>query len=172
MGNDKLTLIQALKFARHDFLNELQLILLYIDLGKLPEAKQKILETTDAMRQTAMLERLGLPAVEAWLVTFDWVYSVFHKTITSTITTGIRQVDDAVVVAYLEQVFQTAEKLVDPTSDYEAQIAVNATSTNWSITIIVNGVMDNMLAAPQVTGNFIVEETISQHQWMFTISGQ
>ena len=53
MGNDKLTMIKALKFARHDFLNELQLILLYIDLGKLPEARQKLLDTTERMRQIA-----------------------------------------------------------------------------------------------------------------------
>ena len=45
-GTVKLTTAEALKFARHDFLNELQLVLLYIDLDKLPEAKQKILETT------------------------------------------------------------------------------------------------------------------------------
>ncbi len=172
MGNDKLTLIQALKFARHDFLNELQLILLYIDLGKLPEARQKIMDTTDTMRQVAMLEKLGLPAVETWLVTFDWIYNVFPKTITSAITPGTRQVDDAEVVAYLEQVFQLAEKKVDPTSDYETQIEVKASATNWSIRIIVDGVMDNMLAAPEATGLFSVEETISQHQWTFTIRGQ
>ena len=47
MGNNKLTTAEALKFARHDFLNELQLVLLYIDLDKLPEAKQKILEATN-----------------------------------------------------------------------------------------------------------------------------
>ncbi|MFJ7933542.1 Spo0B domain-containing protein [Sporosarcina sp. NPDC096371] len=172
MGNDKLTLVQALKFARHDFLNDLQLILLYMDLGKLPEAKQKILDTTNAMRQTAMLERLGLPAVEAWIVTFDWMYSVFPKTITATITPGIREADDAAVAAYLGQVFRTAEKLVDPTSEYETQIDVNASSSSWSITIIVNGKMDNMLASPETTGHFNVEETISQHQWTFTIRGQ
>ncbi|MEK5039086.1 Spo0B domain-containing protein [Sporosarcina sp. FSL K6-3457] len=172
MGNDKLTLIQALKFARHDFLNELQLILLYIDLGKLPEAKQKIMETTDAMRQVAMLERLGLPAVETWLVTFDWMYSVFPKTITSAITSGIREADDEAVAAYLEQVFCIAEKMVDPTSDYEAQIDVKATSTSWSITVTVDGAMDQMLAAPEVTGDFSVEEIISQNQWTFTIRGR
>lgn len=172
MGNDKLTLIQALKFARHDFLNELQLILLYIDLGKLPEAKQKIMETTDAMRQAAMLERLGLPAVETWLATFDWMYSVFPKKIRSAITPGIRKADDAVVAAYLEQVFGLAEKMVDPTSEYETQIDVNATSTNWSITVTVDGAIGKLLAAPEVTGNFCVEETISQHQWTFTIRGQ
>ena len=55
------------------------------------------------MRQVAMLERLGLPAVETWLVTFDWLYSAFSKTMTSTIASGIREADDASVAAYLEQ---------------------------------------------------------------------
>ncbi len=172
MGNDKLTMAKALKFARHDFLNELQLILLYIDLGKLPEAKQKIVETTDSMRQAAMLERLGLPAIETWLVTFDWVYSVFPTTMACAITPGIREADDASIVAFLTQVFNEAIKTVDPTVEYETQIDVNASSTSWSITITVHGAMDNMLPAPEATGNFSVEEIISHNQWTFTISGQ
>ena len=106
MGNNKLTTAQALKFARHDFLNELQLILLYIDLDKLPEAKQKIVDTTIHMQQAAMLERPGLPAVETWLVTFDWLYGAFSATMTCTIATGIRDADDESVAAYLEHVFQ------------------------------------------------------------------
>ena len=32
-----------------------------------------------------------------------------------------------------------AEKTVDPASEYETQIDVQATATSWSITIIVNG---------------------------------
>ena len=85
MGNNKLTTAEALKFARHDFLNELQLVLLYIDLEKLPEAKQKILEATNRMREVALLERLGLPAVETWLTTFEWLYGTFSKTMTCTL---------------------------------------------------------------------------------------
>ena len=80
MGTEKLTLVQALKFARHDFLNELQLMLLYMDLGKLPEAKQKIMDTTERMRQVSMLEKLGLPGLlKRGSVTFDWIYTVFSK---------------------------------------------------------------------------------------------
>ena len=172
MENDKLTMAKALKFARHDFLNELQLILLYIDLGQLPEAKQKILETTDCMRQIAMLERLGLPNTEIWLATFDWTHGVFSKTLTCDIGSGIREVDDALVANYLEQLFKEAETTIDPASDYETRIDVKASSTNWSITITVNGAMNNKLPAPKATGSFTVQETISQNQWMFTISGQ
>ena len=68
MGKKELTMAQALKFARHDFLNELQLILLYIDLGKIAEARQKDYgyNRTDAsdMRCWKGLECLH---VETWL---------------------------------------------------------------------------------------------------------
>ena len=61
MGNDKLTTAEALKFARHDFLNELQISLtLYRSWINYLKQRQKILEATDRMRQVAMLERLGL----------------------------------------------------------------------------------------------------------------
>jgi stage 0 sporulation protein B (sporulation initiation phosphotransferase) len=172
MGNNKLSTAQALKFARHDFLNELQLILLYIDLDKLPEAKQKIVDTTVHMHQAAMLEKLGLPAVETWLVTFDWLYGAFSTTMTCTIATGIRDVNDESVAAYLEHVFSEAEKTLDPTSEYETQIDVQASSTNWSIAITVHGNVENKMPSLEATGEFIVIETISHNQWKFTISGQ
>ncbi len=172
MGNSKLTTAEALKFARHDFLNELQLVLLYIDLDKLPEAKQKILEATDRMREVALLERLGLPAVETWLTTFDWLYGSFSKSMTCTIASGIREAEDAEVVTYLERMFSEAEKTLDPTSEYETQIDVQATATSWSITITVHGQMENRLPAPIADGNFTVKETLSQNHWTFTISGQ
>jgi stage 0 sporulation protein B (sporulation initiation phosphotransferase) len=172
MGNNQLTTAEVLKFARHDFLNELQLVLLYIDLDKLPEAKQKILETTNRMREVALLERLGLPAVETWLTTFDWLYGAFPKTMTCSITSGIREADDMEVVTYLEQMFSEVEKTVDPTSEYETQIDVQASATSWSITFTVNAQLKNSLPEPTALGKFTVKETISQNQWTFTISGQ
>ena len=39
MRKSRLTVSEALKFSRHDFLNELQLVLMYIDLGEPSEAK-------------------------------------------------------------------------------------------------------------------------------------
>ena len=38
---NKLTVSQALKFARHDFLNHLQLVLMYIDLEKIQSRNKR-----------------------------------------------------------------------------------------------------------------------------------
>ncbi|MBE1554584.1 Spo0B domain-containing protein [Sporosarcina limicola] len=172
MGNDKLSVTEALKYARHDFLNELQLILSYIDLGKIPNAKEKIMESTENMRQIAMLERLGLPALESWLATFGWMYNSFSAKMTCEITSGIRQTDDGEVVSYLNRVFKDAVKAVEPTLEYEANLTVTASSTSWSITIIIKGALNNKQPAPETTGSFTVDETILNNQWTFMISGR
>ena len=163
---------KALKFARHDFLNELQLILLYIDLGKIPEAKRKILETTDNMRQLSMLDRLGLPETEIWLATFAWNYNPFAAKLTCNIVSGNREAQDATVAAYLRRVFDQAEKAVDAGYEYETTIEVHATATDWCITFTIKGDMTNMQPIPKVEGDMIAEEALSSQQWTFTISGR
>jgi stage 0 sporulation protein B (sporulation initiation phosphotransferase) len=172
MGNEVLRTAKALKFARHDFLNELQLILLYIDLGKLPEAKKKILETTDDMRQLSMLEKLGLPETEIWLTTFAWNYNAFAATMSCDIVSGVREAEDTAVAAYLKRVFDEAEKTVDAGYEYDTRIEVHATAMEWSITFIVNGMVDGMQPVPKTEEDFTVVESISGNQWTFTIRGR
>ncbi|MFC5591130.1 Spo0B domain-containing protein [Sporosarcina soli] len=172
LGNELLTTAKALKFARHDFLNELQLILLYIDLGKIPEAKRKILDTTDNMRQMSMLEKLGLPETEIWLTTFAWNYNPFATTMTCDIVTGTRKTQDATVVAYLKRVFDQAVNAVDAGYEYETKVEVRASATDWCIAFTVKGNMTNMQPIPKAEGDMIVEEALSSHQWTFTIRGR
>ena len=173
MRKEQLTVAEALKFARHDFLNELQLVLMHIDFGDTPKARQAIMNTTDKMRQASSLYSLGLPKVEQWLMTFDWVYTAFHKTLSCTIERGQRKVDDASVVAYLELVFQDVQKVLDPVSEHEVQIDVQASSSNWSIRIKINSALDGKKLIPEAKiENFLVEEKIEDNLWTFTISGQ
>ena len=51
MKNEQLTSRRRLKFARHDFLNELQLVLMHIDFGNIPKAKQAIINATEEISQ-------------------------------------------------------------------------------------------------------------------------
>ena len=173
MRKEQLTVAEALKFARHDFLNELQLILMHIDFGDTLKARQAIMNTTDKMKQASMLYSLGLPKTEQWLVTFDWVHTAFQKTLSCTIERGSRKVNDIEVVAYLERVFQDVENVLDPASEYEVQIDVQASPSNWSICIKINSALDGKrnIPAAQIE-SFLVEEKIEENLWMFTISGQ
>ncbi|MFS0575351.1 Spo0B domain-containing protein [Sporosarcina sp. 179-K 3D1 HS] len=172
LENKQLSVAETLKFARHDFLNELQLILMHIDLGQLLEAKNTIHAATGRIRQTAVLDKLGLPKTAIWLSTFSWRFASFTTTVSCDVRHAVGHVEDELLVDYLEAVFQEAVKQLDVTAAYELQIDVHASKTDWFIRFQVDGPVGNLSPAPVPVGAFSVDESISHNQWMFTVRGQ
>lgn len=173
MGKKQLTVADALKFARHDFLNELQLVLMHIDFGDSLKARQAIMNTTDKMKQASLLAKLGLPQVEEWLMTFEWRYTTFQKTLHCVVEHGERKVNDAEIVAYLTRVFDNIVEVLNPIVEYEVQIEVEASPLNWSIRMMVNDALHGKkpLEATAIK-DFLVEEKFEDNLWMLTMSGQ
>lgn len=172
MGSENLTIGSALKFARHDFLNELQLMLLYMDLGKTAEARKTLLEATERMRHVSMLEKLRLPETELLLGTFDWLYTAFSKSLTCEIEAGQRAVEDEAVVSYLKKVLKTIEECVDPLREYHIDVLVKATSEVWSIQLTLTGLLTHIPQIVHEHRGFHVHESKQEQQWTFTLSGQ
>lgn len=172
MGPENLTIGKALKFARHDFLNELQLMLLYMDLGKMPEARRTLMEATERMHHTSMLEKLRLPETEIWLSTFEWRHTVFSKKLQCDISAGNRNVNDAAVAGYLESLMCTVKESVDPMDEYIVHVAVQATDNNWSIQLTIEGMLTGLPILPNTDGGFEASGNLQDKQWTFTVSGQ
>lgn len=139
MENKQLTVTEALKFTRHDFLNKLQIILMNIDFNNVSEARQAVLKATDEIRQQTRLEQLRLPKTEQWLVSFGWLYPAFQETLTCTCEAGTRTTDDQEVVDYLDSVFSEVEQSLDPTIEYTTHMDVSSTSSEWKISISISG---------------------------------
>ncbi|WP_238941771.1 Spo0B C-terminal domain-containing protein [Bacillus sp. REN10] len=72
MKNEDWTVIQAMRHARHDWMNQLQLIKGFMALGKLEEAERVIETTILQARQEAHLCNLCLPKFAEKLLTFNW----------------------------------------------------------------------------------------------------
>ncbi|MCM3710779.1 Spo0B domain-containing protein [Sporosarcina luteola] len=172
MGSEDLTVGKALKFARHDFLNELQLMLLYMDLGKMPDARRTLLEATERMRHLSMLERLRLPKTEMWLSTFEWRHTAFSKKLHSDIIAGNRNANDEAVADYLEQLIVIVEAAVDPMDEYFIRIEVHATEKQWMIQLRVEGALSETIELPQTDGGFEVSGVLKNKEWTFTVSGR
>lgn len=167
-----MTIAKALKFSRHDFLNELQLILLNIDLGKWPEAKNALLSATDKMQQVSKLEKLRMPATELWISTFDWVHTVFSKTLHCDIIVGKRLADDEKVAQMLEQAVSDITRAVDPFHECMMEIQVNATESEWEIRLNLKGPIIDKRPTEKIEGNFAIHESIDSEQWTFMVSGR
>lgn len=172
MEKEQLTITKALNFARHDFLNKLQIVLMHIDLDNVADARKTILNVTDEMRQLSRLELLGLPETAKWLITFGWLYPAYQKTLTCMTKPGMRLADDVEIAAYLERLFQGVGELLNPAVEYEAHIEVNSSSTDWSIKISISGAMLEPYRPLETRASFVVEETNSHNLWTFTLSGQ
>jgi stage 0 sporulation protein B (sporulation initiation phosphotransferase) len=174
MESDNLTIGKALKFARHDFLNELQLMLLYMDLGKLPEARSTLLEATERMRHISMLERLRMPKTELWLSTFEWRHTAFSKKLQCDIIAGNRTSNDDAVADYLERLIGVVEQAVDPMDEYIIHISVKATKDQWSLQMTIEGTLSftETPTLPQSEDGFEVSGVLQHKQWTFTLSGR
>ncbi|MHA6259312.1 Spo0B domain-containing protein [Sporosarcina sp. CAU 1771] len=167
----ELKVLEALKFSHHDYLNDLQLILMYIDLGEPSKAKETIQRTTYKMGQLSKLSQLGLPATEQWIATFSWVYSTFETTVLCTVSSGNRKADDRILACYLDAVFSDLEDSIDPLTEYEAHFEVFGSQNEWCIEITINGGLNGRKQLPEADVNFIVEETILENKWKLTIRG-
>jgi len=67
---------EALRFARHDFLNQLQLIKMNIDLERLEEAKAVIDHYTREVKEIYELTKLNIPLTSEWLQTANWRFRI------------------------------------------------------------------------------------------------
>ena len=172
MTKAELSIMDVLKRARHDYLNELQIILMHIDLDNGVQAKQKIISITDDMRHYSKLEKLRMPALEQWLTTFEWLYSSFHKRLICDIETSIKSVKEEELIFWLQSLFNEVENVVNPISEYNVTFTINVSKDSWSLDITVKGELPNKEITIQQNETILVEKTISHNLWTFTIRGQ
>lgn len=172
MKGEQLTIAETLKFTRHDFLNDLQIILMNLDLGNAEQARAKILQTTEDMKQHSKLFSLRMPKVEIWLATFEWLHTSFTKELTCRVDAPISKVDDEDLVLSLQTIIDKTEKKMDVFSVYTAQIDVLSLAAEWTITIKVIGSLPEAADRLNEKETFLVEEQFAENLWTFTFRGR
>jgi stage 0 sporulation protein B (sporulation initiation phosphotransferase) len=64
--------VEALRHARHDWMNDLQLIKGNLDLDRVERAKQVIEEMVLVAQNESKLSNLKLPLLAEWILTYNW----------------------------------------------------------------------------------------------------
>ncbi|WP_406686710.1 Spo0B C-terminal domain-containing protein [Rossellomorea vietnamensis] len=64
--------VEALRHARHDWMNDLQLIKGNLDLGRVERAKQVIEEMVLVAQNESKLSNVKLPLLAEWILTYNW----------------------------------------------------------------------------------------------------
>lgn len=174
MEKSELTVRDAMKFARHDFLNELQLILMHMDLNNVPEARRKLVEATERMRNDSKLSGLDMPALETWILTFSWNYSAFTKELQTTIVPRVsaRKVDAYAIVEVLDKVFQQLVNGADPYADSVVNIDVTTTKDDWKVSLSLPGQTAPIVWNDVYEKDWTAKLSLEDEYWTFTIRGQ
>lgn len=174
MGKSELTVRDAMKFARHDFLNELQLILMHMDLNNVPEARRKLLDATERMRIDSQISGLDMPALETWLLTFDWNYIAFSKVVKTSMVPGksARKADGRAIVEVLDGVCQQLVDGADPYADCEVNIFVKTTSDEWEVSLSLPGQTAPIVWNDVYEKDWTAKLSVDNEYWTFTFRGQ
>lgn len=132
------SVVQSLRHARHDFLNELQLIGMYLDLGQPEKAKAIIRAHAEAAVHMSRLAGLRMPITEEWLLMSKWRYPELGIHIECTAQAGIASMDEA-FVRMLENFAETVRPHLDPFVEYVCTISIWNENESLAMKVSLNG---------------------------------
>ncbi|WP_422123066.1 Spo0B domain-containing protein [Planococcus sp. X10-3] len=144
------TVAQALRHARHDFLNELQLIQMKLDLGRGQEVQSIIRSYAEAAVQLNRLSALGMPATENWLLTAEWRFPEFRFQLACLAETGAGT-KDAAFAQWLERFFNGLEPQMDAAAESSCRTELTEQQSVFEIGLALTGHWHDM-ELPEVPG--------------------
>ncbi|WP_058307254.1 Spo0B domain-containing protein [Gracilibacillus massiliensis] len=98
--------VEMLRHYRHDWLNDLQLILGYAQLGKLDKIQSKITDIIDRSNQERGLDRLNIPKTFVWLYQLNWRSDSFELQFQSLMDQQTVIIDDDALLSNIQKIFQ------------------------------------------------------------------
>lgn len=94
--------IQLLRHYRHDWLNELQLIMGYVQMGKLDKAQEKIKQAVAHAEVDRKIQSIPMPKTALWITKFGWCYTNLELTYEIEVKQTVNACDQS-TVRHLEE---------------------------------------------------------------------
>ena len=164
-----LTVAQSLRHARHDFLNELQLIKMNLDLGRLQEAQAIIRSHAEAAMHASRLADIGLPLTEEWLLTANWRFPGFNFGVECPALKAPAHLD-ADFQFFLESFVESAKDRLDPYQAFDGTILLTSSAASFELRITCPG---NWLDLDVLgTQGFTVRKECSEDSTMIAVRAQ
>ena len=135
---ETITVAQSLRHACHDFLNELQLIKMNLDLGRLQEAQEIIRSHAEAAMHASRLSDIGLPLTEEWLLTANWRFPGFNFHVECSAAKAPTHLDAAFRL-FLESFVEAAKGRLEPYQAFYGTVSLASSSTLFEMKITCPG---------------------------------
>ena len=139
MNNQSLTISEVLRFANHDYVNQLQLIRMNLDLGRIDESKELIQNYSEQLRKISILNRLQLPQTIEWLQTAGWRYPSLSLELSGEINKPVTNNIDREVVDTLNKTVMHVYDTLDPFTEQKLALDVRVDDHTFVVTFTLNG---------------------------------
>lgn len=166
-----LSVNEIIRFANHDFMNQLQLIKMNLDLGNVDEAKAIIERASEQCKTVSNLNILKLPKTLEWLQTLHWRYPAFDLTLKSNVTVPVDMKKDEQIVEYLEKTVIHVYDRLDPYTEQQLFIKIDSDDNGFKLTFDLKGNWEQHLYSHQESTNLKVETyEQSNVSWRYVLS--
>ncbi|OKL38223.1 Spo0B C-terminal domain-containing protein [Domibacillus mangrovi] len=112
------TVIETLRHARHDWMNDIQLIKGFLALNKIDEAARAADHIIVKAVQESKLCNLGMPEMAEMFITFNWKKHKFVLEFEINDEIVIEKVDDQLVTRFFQSIFSLLDQHI---SQYSGQ---------------------------------------------------
>ena len=114
MNERSLTVGEVLRYANHDFLNQLQLISMNLQLGNVEGAFQQIEKFQQKSQQTSKISKLQYQKTAEWLLTACWRFSAVKLSVNIESSPYVNANVDQTIASYLEHTIIHIYNELDP----------------------------------------------------------
>ncbi|WP_028783341.1 Spo0B domain-containing protein [Thalassobacillus devorans] len=163
--------MDMMRHARHDWMNEMQLIQGYASMGKMDRVKEKLADVLANADEERRLMNLNAPYLSLWLMSFNWYHPYYRLTYQVKGDRHDLRQKDITLYAQCKEVIHTMENFSDSSVLYHGLMTIEADSEGRiAIDIMLKGKFSNpsLLKEPLEAKEYIesveIEKTEQYHQ--------
>lgn len=134
-----LTINEVLRFANHDFLNQLHLIQMNLDLERVQEAKTIIQNISEHCKMLSNINKTKLTQTVEWLQTFAWRFPAIELSLESNVLQAVNMELDEQIVQYLEKTIIHLYDELDPFTEQKLQITIESNAEQFQLIFNLKG---------------------------------
>ncbi|WP_409251507.1 Spo0B C-terminal domain-containing protein [Bacillus sp. SCS-153A] len=138
--NNEWNLVEALRHARHDWMNRLQLIKGNMDLGRIDRARQIIEEIVAEAQNESKLSNLRLPKFSEWMLTYNW-QTHFIKLEFEVLQAEKHTIDDDCLYEWFSGLFSALENSVKPYEENNMVVTIRICQNEARFELDFNGII-------------------------------
>ena len=126
MDHNEITVNEILRHLMHDFLNQMHLIQMNIDMGKPDEAKKLVRKYSQKCSQFFEINNVGLCETNEWLQTATWIYKNLTIEVNATLLNREAQKYDSPLKDYLERFVEAIYPLLRGYQEQVLRVHLNS----------------------------------------------